>query len=107
MKEICRNCHFLAREYREENTGIVHSYSLSKDERNDFKSGVFDKIGDRYSLKCHMGVWDEGVDPNKKNRPRLINEIDRKNECFFYPHKPAMLFPAAKILQNVRMNTTK
>jgi len=33
MKHICRNCQFLAKDYREENTGRLLSFSVSMDER--------------------------------------------------------------------------
>ncbi len=99
MKEICRNCHFLAKDYREENTDRVLSFSLTQNDRNAFKENMFDTIDYHYSLKCHLGVWDEGVIRYKRNRPHLINEIKRKNKCFFYPYQPEMLFKAAEILQ--------
>ena len=99
MKEICRNCHFLAKDYREETTDRVLSFSLTQNDRNAFKKNMFGTIDYHYSLKCHFGVWDEGVVRDKKNRPHLINEIKRKNKCFFYPYQPEMLFKAAEILQ--------
>ena len=52
-----------------------------------------------YSLKCYMGVWDEGVPGSPKDRNSKVNLVDRKSECFFFPYNPAMLFDAARELQ--------
>jgi hypothetical protein len=72
MKNICANCHFLAKEYREQNTGRALSFSVSSDERNKAKHGENEFIGDMYSLKCQMGVWDEGVSPGKEDNPSML-----------------------------------
>lgn len=99
MKHICRNCHFLAKEHREENTGRVLTFSASTSEREKAASDNIDFIADYYSLKCYLGVWDEGVNPGKDLRLKQVNEENRKNRCFFYPHDPSMMFEAAKELQ--------
>jgi len=99
MKYICKNCHFLAKEYREENTNRFLIFSLSKEERKKAGQGDIDFVTDRYSLKCHMGVWDEMVDPGKEQRLYRVNEVSRRNKCFFFPHDTGMLFEAAKELQ--------
>jgi hypothetical protein len=46
-----------------------------------------------------MGVWDEGVAGSKGERNSIINLMPRNSGCFFFPHHPAMLFPAAQELQ--------
>jgi len=99
MKNICANCHFLAKEYREQKTGRALPYSVSSDERNKVKHGEKEFIGDMYSLKCQMGVWDEGVSPGKEDRIERLNNVDRKDQCFFFPYNPSMLFDAAIELQ--------
>jgi len=99
MKKLCRNCHFLAKELPEPNTGRRLSFSLSKDERGKALHGEVDFIDDRFCLKCQMGVWDEGVSPGKEQRLHRLNHISRRDKCFFFPHDPGMLFGAAKELQ--------
>jgi hypothetical protein len=46
-----------------------------------------------------MGVWDEGLDPAKEQRLYRVNEVNRRNKCFFFPHDTGMLFDAARELQ--------
>lgn len=99
MKQICRNCHFLSKEIREDNTGRVLSFSVTASEREQAQHGNIDFIGDHYCLKCHHGVWDEGVSPGKENRLKIVNETKGKRECFFWPYNSAMLFQAAEELQ--------
>jgi hypothetical protein len=99
MKTICRNCHFLAKEYREENTGRPLSFTLSASERTAVESDPEHAVKDHFSLKCQLGVWDEGVAKPTDSRDVTLNKAQRKNACFFFPHHPAMLFEAAKELQ--------
>jgi len=99
MKKTCRHCHFLAKEFREDNTGRVLSFSLSKEEREAAASSPVEAVASDYSMTCHMGVWDEGVAGSKEDRNNVINVIPRDAGCFFFPHHPAMLFPAARELQ--------
>ena len=99
MKPICRNCHFLAKEYREENTGRPLSFSLDGSERSLVQSDPAHAVKDYYSLKCHIGVWDEGVSQPPGGRDVTLNKTPRKHDCFFFPYHSAMLFDAAKELQ--------
>ncbi|MBM4123558.1 MAG: hypothetical protein FJ246_01160 [Nitrospira sp.] len=99
MKIICRNCHFLAKEYREENTGRVFSFSLSESERELVRSDPNNAVKEHYSLKCQLGVWDEGVSQLPGGRHDTLNITVRKDSCFFFPNNPAMLFDAARELQ--------
>lgn len=104
MKKNCLNCHFFSKEYREENTGRVLSFVLNAKERESFKA---DPVGfDRgwYSLKCYMGVWDEGASPVAKSEDKILFAQDRGNNCFFLSYRESMLFPAAIELQ--RRNET-
>lgn len=94
IKNICQYCHFLSKETREENTGRTHSFSLPSEERVDL-----DKVPTHYSVKCWMGVWDEGVAPHPIDRRDTISKVNRRGRCFFWPHRPSMLFKAAEILQ--------
>lgn len=88
MKNTCINCHFLSKEVQS------NSFSLSKEERRDPE-----KIPAHYSLKCWMGVWDEGVAPHSVSRKESILRINRKRMCFFWPHSLNMLFKAAEVIQ--------
>jgi hypothetical protein len=98
-KLICRDCIFLAKDIREDNNGRVLTFSVKKDEREKAKEGDVNFVKDYCCLKCHMGVWDEGVSPGKDQRLNRVNEINRRNKCFFFPYHSDMLFDAAKELQ--------
>ena len=99
MKPICRRCHFLCKEHREENTGRVLAFSLSQQEREKAESAPQEMIATYYSLNCHMGVWDEGVSGSTQDRNSTVNLVPRASACFFFPYHPAMLFDAARELQ--------
>ena len=99
MKPICRNCHFLSKELREDNTGRVHQFSLSQTERKTAESTPDNSVAEYYSLRCSMGVWDEGVTGSTQGRHLTINLVNRASTCFFFPYNQAMLFDAARELQ--------
>lgn len=99
MKQICTNCNFFAKEFQESNTARRLSSSVSKDERKKANQGNIDFVGDMYCLKCHMGVWDEGVSPDVINRINRVSILERKDKCFFFPYDPSLMFDAAKELQ--------
>jgi hypothetical protein len=102
MKAICRDCHFLAKEQREENTGRQLSFTLNERERDLVRSDPTNAVDDNFTLKCHMGVWDEGVRPPASSRDITLNKTRRGTDCFFFPYSPAMLFEAARELQKRR-----
>lgn len=106
MEEICQNCHFLSKEFRDR-SGAASAFSLSDKERAAISAGDIDFIASHYSLKCQMGVWDEGVKPGTGDRPERLNTINRKDKCFFFPHNPGMLFSAAIELQKRTMSNHK
>lgn len=90
----CKNCHFLAKEYRGDD-GRSHNFSLSSSDRENIIN-----IRDFYSLKCAKGVWDEGVEPTLINdRDCIINKINREDFCFHFDVHEGMLFEAASELQ--------
>lgn len=99
MKHICRNCHFFAKETREPGRGTVFTNAVSTDERKVLQSGKIDFVKSDYSLKCHLGVWDEGLNPGETDRLERLNILDRKDSCFFFPYDPSMMFAAAIELQ--------
>lgn len=106
MEEICRNCHFLSKEFRDR-SGAVTTFSLSDKERDAVGAGNKDFIASHYSLKCQMGVWDEGVKPGTDDRTERLNSINRKDKCFFFAYNPGMLFSAAIELQKRAMSNHK
>jgi hypothetical protein len=99
MKNNCLNCHFFCKEHRNTETGDSLVFSLTNEERKVFKT---DPIGfDRgwHSLKCHMGVWDEGVSSVSDSEDEILFSQARGNDCFFIPYRKSMLLPAAVELQ--------
>ncbi|MDE2388230.1 MAG: hypothetical protein KGN35_03975 [Betaproteobacteria bacterium] len=106
MNNICRHCHFLAKEYRTENTGEVYSFSLNQQERELAETKPEEIVSSHYSLKCYMGVWDEGVSGSIQERNQIINHTDRDSGCFFFAYNPSMLFSAAQELEK-RIAATK
>ena len=98
MQQICRNCHFFAKECREPSAGTL-VFPVSDKERDNLKTGNINIVAQYYSLKCQMGVWDEGLNPDKSDRLERLNNITRKNKCFFFPYNPSMMFSAAIELQ--------
>ena len=101
MKAICRNCHFLSKEIRDENSDNFYCAAASITEREQAKSNNIDFIPDHFILKCYRGVWDEGVNPSKDKRLQIVNNTDRNKKCFFWPYDSAMLFESAKELQKI------
>jgi hypothetical protein len=99
MQTVCRNCHFLSKEHREENTGRVLTFSLNAQEREKAAKAPQEAIPPYYSLNCHLGVWDEGISGQTQERHSTINLVPRASGCFFFPYHPAMLFDAARELQ--------
>lgn len=106
MKPICRQCHFLTKEYCEENTGRIRRFSLNEQEREKAKLTPEEIIATHYSLKCYMGVWDEGISGSAQERYSIVNQ-PRTSDCFFFPHHPAMLFDAARELQKRSAENTQ
>ena len=99
MNRNCLNCHFLCESHREENTGRELKFALDEDIRTSLRN---DPVGyDRgwYSLNCHMGVWDEGVNPIASHEDETLFSQDRGYSCFFIRYKKSMLFPAAIEIQ--------
>jgi hypothetical protein len=97
MKRSCINCHFLSKEYVEDNTGRRLNFCVSDEERKQIKSHRKNVIKEYYSTECHMGVWREGA-TKKDDFFEIVNSTNRGN-CFFYPFQGEMLFKAAEELQ--------
>jgi len=96
IKERCRNCHFLTKEFRI--SGEVYKNGLSASDRKMLVTNPDDITEDGAdTLNCHFGIWDEGI-IGKKERHKYVNEILRNN-CFYFEHHPGMLFKGAEELQ--------
>jgi hypothetical protein len=99
MKKNCLNCHFFSKEHREESTGRALSFSLTAEERKLFKANPVGFERGWYSLKCYMGVWDEGISPVATSEHKKLFSQNRGNSCFFVPYSASMQFQAAIELQ--------
>jgi hypothetical protein len=97
MTNLCHNCHFLAKEYRDGNRPV--KLSLTQEEREKVTSNLQEVVPNHYALNCHMGIWDEGISGSAQDRDATINKTSRGDGCFYFPYHPAMLFDAAKELQ--------
>ncbi|MGD0382092.1 MAG: hypothetical protein ABSA77_01135 [Thermoguttaceae bacterium] len=89
----------MAKEYRNINPSDTYCFSVSKDERDKAKQEYIDFVDGKSCLKCHMGVWDEGLDQKKDQRLYRVNKVNRRDKCFFFHYDPSMMFTAAKELQ--------
>lgn len=72
---------------------------METSDREAVRKGDFSWAAEHYALVCTFGVWDEGYNFCRADRQRVIAETDRRNFCFWWKHRPGMLIPAAKILQ--------
>lgn len=78
--------------------------SLNESDRSEVAKGNLDFVEDHHILKCHMGVWGDGVNQAKEDRNQVINKTGRKDKCFFFPYQPGMLFKAAEEFQKMEQN---
>lgn len=97
MRAICRNCHFLSKEYRDQK-GNALAFSLTANERENSANSPREMVAKHYSLNCHLGVWDE-ASTTETDRESIINLVPRSSGCFYFPYHPGMLFEAARELQ--------
>ncbi len=97
MKHNCNNCHFLSKEYVEDNTGRRLNFAVSEEDRKQIEIQKKNPIKAWYSTECHMGVWREGA-TKKENFFELVVK-KKRNNCFFFPYQGDMQFKAAEVLQ--------
>ena len=98
-KEICADCHFFVKEARELPSSDPIVLRITEEERAKTRANDFAWLKPPYTLSCHFTVWDEGFDLPRDRRYKVIAETDRRRKCFFWKYNPAMLLPAAKVLQ--------
>ncbi len=103
MKHTCKNCHFLAKETAGNGNSPNHTFSLSNDERENIRI-----VKPYYSLKCGMGVWDEGVTGMIiEKREDVVYKTERNKKCFYWKYQNGMLFNAAIELQKREQENSK
>lgn len=96
--EACVSCHFFTKEYRGDGNRPMIS-DVAKEIRDRARGGDYGWIEDHYTLSCSFGVWDEGYNFAPAKRHEVLVKTNRSGFCFFWPHRPGMLLPAARILQ--------
>ncbi len=72
---------------------------ISSEHRSRAKAHDFSWVAEHYALACHRGVWDEGHNFDSRERGKVIADTDRRGFCFYLEHRPGMLLPAARALQ--------
>jgi len=97
-KQTCVQCHFLTKEARGTPDG-PHTLEVREDERAKARSGDYSWHHDHYALTCDFSVWDEGHSFAVSRKHEILTQVDRRDTCFFWKHHPAMLLPAARLLQ--------
>jgi hypothetical protein len=96
-KQTCADCHFFLKEVRD--IARSHTLAVHDRERSLAKAHDFSWVGEKYTLSCSFGVWDEGFDFDPRQRGELLVETDRRGFCFFWKYRRGMFTPAAKLLQ--------
>jgi hypothetical protein len=105
-KQICANCHFFIRQYRDER-GAEHTFAVGAEQRARAISGDLSWQRESESLGCSRGVWDEGLGIGEAGKTAAISQQNRRGKCYFFMFQPGMLLPAAEKLQHERASTSK
>ncbi len=98
-KQTCVDCHFFVEEARSLPSPNPITVDVTSEERALAAKGDFSWVREIWTLMCHFKVWDEDYDFDLKARQRVIVDTNRRDFCFFWPHRPGMLIPAARALQ--------
>ena len=99
MSKTCVGCHFLATELPQNATGTAFTFTLSEEDRRATQERGFPDLQEMYILKCHMGVWDQGLGLAREELAKRILQGGRESACFFFPFRKGMMMPAAVELQ--------
>ena len=97
-RQVCADCHFFVKEAR----GVAPTpvtLEISAQNRALSKAGDNSWHADHYALLCVHTVWDEGHNFLPETKHAVVTSVDRRGQCFFWKHRPGMLIPAAKVLQ--------
>ena len=90
----CINCHFFKQDFEQKPREINSS------QREVIRKEEIGLIGD-FSYGCWFKVWDAAISCCAVDVTQLYKNITEKerNDCFFFPYNPGMMFEAAEILQ--------
>jgi len=99
QRQACVDCHFFVRGFRDPGTGVGHTLDVGREQRDSSRSNDYSWRLTGETLKCDFGVWDEGFQPDPSQRHDRVVNTDRADFCFFWPWRPGMLLPAARVLQ--------
>jgi len=97
-KQTCVDCHFFMKEARGI-PGGPHTLEVKEDERAKSRSGDYSWHLDHYVVTCDFRVWDEGHNFDRSRKHEILTQVQRRDSCFFWKHRPGMLLPAARLLQ--------
>ncbi|MEW5871520.1 MAG: hypothetical protein AB1894_19760 [Chloroflexota bacterium] len=95
-QKTCINCHFLSVTHQFQDSTASSSATGQQRKairQHDFSAMSFGSLG------CHFSVWNESSNLDPDQRYENIVNRNRKDNCFFWEHKPEMLIPAAEELQ--------
>lgn len=92
MKQTCTQCHFLMKQAER------LKFRVTQADRDKLLCDDWSWT-EHEALGCYMGVWDEGYGSPKEERKKTIVETGRRGECFFWPFKAGIMFPAGETLQ--------
>ncbi|EIV1855655.1 hypothetical protein ACWOGY_004258 [Vibrio vulnificus] len=96
MRKSCINCHFLSKEYVEDNTGRRLCFTIDEQDRNDIRKRKENTVKQYYTVECHKGVWCDSM--GKEEFYNRVVKLKRPY-CFFFPYQQDMMFAAADELQ--------
>lgn len=107
MQTTCVNCHFFTKTHHY--SGQKVTFPLTTKERGSVAADDWTFLRDGgASLHCYRGVWDEGLPEFEKGqRFSLVTSVDRRDGCFFWPHRPGMMLPVAKELEQREADRSK
>ena len=79
-------------------TGREHKLEIAQQNRDLTKKDDFSWKKEEESLGCYKGVWDEGHNFPAQDRFKIIVEIDRGKNCFYWSFQPGTFLHAAEAL---------
>ena len=98
--KACINCHFFQREVsdRAGTRALAVSEEIREGVRTRGLRWPIEDLTTTLYFGCYHQVWSKG---NGVESEDVYNEIIKsgRNNCFFFPYTPGMMFPAATTLQ--------
>jgi hypothetical protein len=101
-KQICANCHFFCKQYRNDR-GAEHTLEVSCEQRERAKQGDLSWQRESESLGCYKGIWDEGHRAAGHTMVDLVSKRVRRGKCYFFEFQPGTFMQAAEKLQQERI----